>query len=138
MIDKLIEQLKRHEGFRSKPYKDTAGHTTIGYGHNLDANPLTKEQAEELLQDDLMTVIHEIDELMPWVADLDEVRQAVVYNMAFNLGTRGLLEWPNTLRFIKSGKFAAAATLMRSSLWRRQVGQRAIELANQLETGMWA
>jgi hypothetical protein len=28
-------QLIRHEGFRSKPYRDTVGKLTIGYGTNL-------------------------------------------------------------------------------------------------------
>ena len=40
MNDKLIEQLKRHEGFKPNVYKCTKGHNTIGYGYNLDANPL--------------------------------------------------------------------------------------------------
>lgn len=32
-----LEQLKRDEGFRAEPYKDTTGNTTVGYGRNLDA-----------------------------------------------------------------------------------------------------
>jgi GH24 family phage-related lysozyme (muramidase) len=31
----LREQLKREEGLRLKPYKDTLGHWTIGYGHKM-------------------------------------------------------------------------------------------------------
>ena len=34
--ERLKNDIKRHEGFRSKPYKDTVGKTTIGYGRNLD------------------------------------------------------------------------------------------------------
>lgn len=35
----LIEDLKRHEGFRARPYLCSAGRVTIGYGHNLEAHP---------------------------------------------------------------------------------------------------
>lgn len=37
--DKLIAQLKRHEGFYAKPYLCTANACTIGYGTNLEAHP---------------------------------------------------------------------------------------------------
>ena len=40
MANLVIEQLKRHEGFRKHVYKCTAGHDTVGFGYNLDANPL--------------------------------------------------------------------------------------------------
>lgn len=35
----LLETLKRQEGFRSRPYPCPTGHVTIGYGHNLEADP---------------------------------------------------------------------------------------------------
>lgn len=35
----LISQLKRHEGFRAKPYLCSAHACTIGYGTNLQAHP---------------------------------------------------------------------------------------------------
>jgi len=35
----LISQLKRHEGFRAKPYLCSARACTIGYGTNLQAHP---------------------------------------------------------------------------------------------------
>ena len=44
MSDKLIERVKKHEGFETKPYKDTVGKLTIGYGRNLEDNPLSVEQ----------------------------------------------------------------------------------------------
>lgn len=37
--ENLINQLKRHEGFYSKPYLCTAKACTIGYGTNLEAHP---------------------------------------------------------------------------------------------------
>lgn len=47
----LLKDLKRHEGFRARPYLCTAGQVTIGYGHNLEAHPdsilLFPEMGEE-------------------------------------------------------------------------------------------
>lgn len=35
---RLITHLKKHEGVREKPYKDSEGIWTWGVGHNLQAN----------------------------------------------------------------------------------------------------
>ncbi len=49
----LLSQLKTDEGFELKPYKDTQGKLTIGYGHNLTDNGISLSIAEQLLQDDI-------------------------------------------------------------------------------------
>ena len=50
VTDNLIEHIKKHEGFKSKPYKDTKGKWTVGYGRNLDDNPLTPDECVALFQ----------------------------------------------------------------------------------------
>lgn len=40
----IVKELKVEEGFRSKPYKDTVGELTIGYGRNLHGLPLTEKE----------------------------------------------------------------------------------------------
>ena len=40
----LTELLKKHEGIRSKPYKDTVGKITIGVGRNLDDVGLSNDE----------------------------------------------------------------------------------------------
>ncbi len=44
----LIDLIKRHEGLSLKPYMDSRGFLTIGYGRNLDANGISKSEAEYL------------------------------------------------------------------------------------------
>lgn len=39
LSQKLLNDLKRQEGFRATPYRCPTGHVTIGYGHNLEADP---------------------------------------------------------------------------------------------------
>ena len=54
---KGAETLKQLEGFRDKPYKDKAGHLTIGYGHKVKKGEvfsfISKEAAEKLMFDDV-------------------------------------------------------------------------------------
>ena len=48
-MNKLIEQLKIHEGMKLKPYLCTSKKLTIGIGRNLDDVGISKEEAEMLL-----------------------------------------------------------------------------------------
>ena len=48
----LIEQLKRHEGFRSDYYQCSADKKTIGYGRNVDNNPFSSEELKMLGRDE--------------------------------------------------------------------------------------
>lgn len=137
-------ELRRDEGVRYSPYVDTTGHKTAGCGHNLDVSPLpsgwkfplTDAQVDQLLAEDIQATCGALDRFLPWWRNLDEVRQRVVCNMAFNLGIGTLLTFRNTLTDMKQGFYVAAATGMRASLWARQVGQRAQRLADAMASGV--
>lgn len=149
---KLFEQLMRDEGTERNAqgshiaYRCAAQKLTIGYGHNLDANPvpgigedstLTEDQARMLLHKDLAKVEREVETALPWVRDLDAARHAVLVNMAFNMGIRGLLSFNRTLESVKRGEYRDAARRMVASKWVRQVKGRATRLIRQMETGQW-
>lgn len=127
----------RHEGLRLKPYVDTTGHLTIGYGRNLDAIGITTDEAAYLLNSDIDRAVKGLLAHLPWVLDLDTVRQSVLVNMAFNLGLQGLLTFQSTLKAIQQGRYSAASDAMIDSTWAHQVGARAVELAAQMKTGQW-
>jgi len=134
-MNTAIEQLKIDEGFRGRPYKCTAGKTTIGYGRNLDDNPLTKEEAEYLLKNDLQKVAKEATKL-GWYADLKPERRSVIIQMIFNLGLPRFLKFKKTIQAIKDKDYNTAAIEMLDSKWARQVGQRANRLAEQMRCGI--
>lgn len=156
---KLIEQLMRHEGRsvgtdgRHYAYRCPAGILTIGYGHNLEANSvpginpargLSEGQAQRLLVVDLMQVQKELFKEWPALDLISQERQAVLLNMAFNLGVQGLLKFKRMFAAIDSDNYKAARREMESSRWFRQVGDgpgghfdRAEELALQMETSEW-
>lgn len=151
-LEKLTGQLIRHEGTRrdSKgwhiPYRCKAGALTIGYGHNLDANPiggmsaasrLHEDEAKLLLSEDIRKQERLLLRALPFVRDMEPVRYAVMVNMCFNLGIGKLLTFRNTLSDIENGQFTSAARRMLHSRWASQVGARAVELSRQMETGAW-
>lgn len=133
----LVQMLKRHEGCRLYPYKDSVGVLTIGYGRNLDHRGITQEEAEILLKNDIIAHSTGILKHLPWIRGLDQVRQDVLYDMAFNLGVQGLLKFKTTLGFIYNGEYDKAADAMLTTKWARQVKGRATELAQMMRTGQY-
>ncbi|AZZ98765.1 glycoside hydrolase family protein [Pseudoalteromonas sp. R3] len=136
MTMNAIEQLKKHEGFRDKPYFCTEGHLTIGYGLNLDAG-VTEEEAEVILSMRVEGIRKRLANAIPWYANLAAPRQGVLVNMAYNLGVAGLMGFAKTLTHIRSGDYNTASHEMLDSRWARQVPTRAAELALQMQTGEW-
>lgn len=153
---KLLDSLLKHEGFRASPYKCPAGRWTVGCGHNLEANPLTGWQWKRLLDHGHLAVSlsqagaeilvnEEADKLERELAReldfwpvLNDARQNVLCEMAFNLGLPGLLAFKQTLFAIRSGQYDIAADRMLQSRWATQVGKRAQTLAQQMRTGVFA
>jgi lysozyme len=131
----MIRQLRLHEGERLKPYRCTAGKLTIGVGRNLEDRGISAAESAYLLGNDIDHHWRELVKALPWVESLDEVRQRVLLDMAFNLGIAGLLGFKNTLATIKAGDFQKGAAMMLDSRWAKQVGQRADRLAVMMATG---
>lgn len=126
---RLKAQLVRHEGLRLKPYRDTVGKLTIGVGRNLDDVGITEDEAGQLLDNDVTRAYHELVRAVPSFGSLDEDRQHVLLDMAFNLGVPRLLEFKKMLAAVESRDFDQAAAEMLDSRWARQVGRRAETLA---------
>ena len=133
----LIEQLKRHEGFRSKPYHCTAGKLTIGYGRNLDDVGISRSEAEKLLKNDIQECIVQLHARFPAVEKLDTIRFDCLINMCFNLGIHRLSKFKKMWEAIEEGKYQRASEEMLDSKWANQVGVRAQELAYQMLTGKY-
>lgn len=132
----IYDQLRRDEGVRLKPYRCTAGKLTVGVGRNLDDVGITETEAEYLLQGDVCKVLAEL-KTAGYEGDLTDPRFAALANMAFNLGTQGLLKFQATLAAYRARDWPAMAERMLASLWARQVGPRAVRLAKQVTTGEW-
>jgi lysozyme len=132
----IIAILKRDEGVRLFPYLDTAAPPkwTIGCGRNLSDNGISHDEVEYLLGNDVFRTEIEAKSF-PWYDALDEVRQAVVLSMIFNLGLTKFKGFYNTIRAIERHDYETAAALMLQSKWAKQVGARATRLSEMMRTG---
>ena len=133
----LIEQLKRHEGLKLKPYKCTADKLTIGVGRNLEDVGISEEEAEMLLQNDIQRATVQIQREFPWTTQLDEVRFAALINFTFNVGIGTVGKFVNAMALLRDGNYDMAADEFLNSRWAKQVGQRAIDVTDQIRTGEW-
>lgn len=135
----LLADLRKDEGLRLKPYRDSVGVLTVGYGHtkNVSSEPITLEQAEQMLQADAKQAIEDAKAVVKGFNSLCAPRKTVVANMVFNLGIEGLSKFKNTLHSISIGDYCAAALHMLDSKWAAQTGQRARYLANRMSTGKY-
>lgn len=139
-VTNLEEQLRLDEGEKLTAYQDHLGFWTIGIGRLIDARKgggITKEESSYLLNNDIRRKTAEVKAAIPWFGKLDEVRQGVLLNMAFQMGTEGLLKFKNTLRMVEAAQYDAAASGMLESLWARQTPERAKRLSEQMRTGVW-
>ena len=132
---RLIEQLRLHEGVEHKPYVDTVGKTTIGVGRNLDDVGLTDDEIDYLLDNDIHTVMSELDIWWDGWRELDEVRQRVLADMMFTMGRPPLNKFENFHAALVDGNYEQASVEMLDSRWAEQVGQRAQRLAGMMATG---
>ncbi len=128
-MDKLTALIAKHEGLRLDPYKDSIGIWTVGYGHNCQDKPISKDIAERLLEDDVQDAIHDC-QTFNWFGGLDEVRVAVVVNMVFNLGLSRFSKFKKTIDYIALGEWTMASEEMLDSKWAKQTPERANQMAN--------
>lgn len=141
MIEQLTAQLRRDEGTRETAYQDHLGFWTIGVGRLIDSRKpgagLRPDEIDYLLRNDINDRVAALTKALPWFANLDEARRGVLINMAFQLGTAGLLGFKSTLALIAEGRYTKAAEQMLKSKWATQTPARTKRLAEQMKTGEW-
>ena len=136
-MNNLIEQLKIHEGMKLKPYKCTSGKLTIGIGRNLEDVGISEDEANMLLRHDIQEATRQLLHAFPWMGEFNDARISAMINFTFNVGIGTVKKFENTLSYMKSGDWDKAADEMMDSRWARQVGNRAIEVTDQIRTGKW-
>lgn len=141
MIDELVRQLRIDEGVRRQAYRDSLGLLTIGVGRLIDPTKpgcgLRDSEIDMLLANDVADRVDALTKALPWFTELDEARQGVLLNMAFQMGTAGLLAFTTTLGLVRAGRYDEAADAMLKSKWATQTPNRAARLAQQMRTGEW-
>lgn len=139
-LQRIIKRKKLYEGEvkragRHIVYRDTKDKATIGWGRNIDDKGITDEEAMNLLLNDIQDAKEDCLKLFKNYNELDEIRQEVLLDMAFNLGYTRLSKFEQTIKAVEAFDFNKASEEMLDSLWAKQVKGRALELSKVMRTG---
>ena len=138
MDQRLVESVKRHEGWREKAYQDTEGIWTVGYGRNLQELTISKELGTQWLVEDIAEAMGYARGFEEWTKLNTDARRNVFVEMIFNMGPSRVAGFKNMLRAIKEQDWVKASEEMLDSRWARQVGRRADRLAKLMKEGNYA
>lgn len=153
-------ELVGDEGYKSRKYLCTGGKSskggewTIGHGHNLTANGLTKaqrerlnwhqkdfdgltinrEQAMYLLEDDIWVSVHELEKIFPEFKRYSDEIQHLLINLNFQLGYSRFIGFEKMIKAVKKMDWKEAAIeLYDSDLYREDPSDRTYRRMKRFE-----
>ena len=140
-MDRLLESVKKHEGYRNKVYLDTLGKRTVGVGHLCveDFWEDDKEYEEKFLMDilkkDLQEAINGARELMEErdCLEIDDKAEELLIEMVFQLGKTGVSKFKNMWKALAEKNYIGASYEMLDSRWAKQTPNRAKDMAQVMK-----
>jgi lysozyme len=140
-MERLLQSVKDHEGYRNKVYLDTLGKRTVGVGHLCveDFWEDDKEYEENflmtILEKDLETAIKGSKELMEEheCSDIDDLAKEIIVEMIFQLGKTGVSKFRNMWKALSELNYVGASFEMLDSRWAKQTPNRANGMANLMK-----
>lgn len=144
LLKLTANKLKLDEGFSSIIYYCTEDKKTIGYGRNLDDNPLTydelkyldylykdinfleinRAQALYLLEKEIIEMNDKLSTALDFYDNQSNNVKYVLLNVAFNCGKTGLLKFVKTLKYIKDSEYKKASVEILDSEAARKLKSR--------------
>ena len=138
-MDRLLESVKKHEGYRNKVYLDTLGKRTVGVGHLCvedfweDDKEYDEEFLMNILKDDLKNAIEGAERLLKDCRILDSLAKEIIVEMVFQLGETGVSKFKNMLKALEEGPdYQTAAIEMLDSRWAKQTPNRAQNMSAEM------
>jgi len=153
--ESVYDMIRRHEGLRTRVYRDSRGNRTIGIGFNLENRGARREiesvgaNYEEILSGRARLNERQVEALFR--RDVEEARQTarsflgrrnydrlderakdIITDMAFNLGPSRLNRFRRLRRALIRRDYLRAADEMEDSRWYGQVGNRSRELVRRM------
>ena len=138
-MDRLLQSVKKHEGYRNKVYLDTLGKRTVGVGHLCvedfweDDKEYSEEMLMNILKDDLKNAIEGAERILKDCRILDSLAKEIIIEMVFQLGETGVSKFKNMLKALKEGPdYQTAAIEMLDSKWAKQTPNRAAAMSAEM------
>jgi len=139
-MDKLLESVKKHEGYRNKVYLDTLGKRTVGVGHLCvedfweDGKEYDEDFLMGILEKDLQSAIDQADDMCKGLTISDDAK-IIIIEMIFQLGGTGVSKFRKMWQALQQDPpdYAEASVQMLDSRWAKQTPNRAKEMAEHMK-----
>ena len=132
-MNKLIESIKKHEGYVGIVYKDSLGIDTIGYGFAIKDLELDEDICEIILERKLHNLIDRLLLKFGWFKYMPPEIKDIVTEMCYQLGVTGFSKFKKTIAYLQDKKWEEASVEMLDSLWARQTPNRAKEMSDRVK-----
>ena len=140
MYEELKEQIKEHEGFVPRTYKDSLGKRTIGFGHLCvepeqwdDDKEYTREELERVFDKDFDEALKNAESLIG-ERSINFIAKQVIIEMVFQLGIGGVGKFKKMWSALDSEDYGEASFQMMDSLWAKQTPNRAEKLSQKMRS----
>ena len=140
MYEELKEQIKEHEGFVPRTYKDSLGKRTIGFGHLCvepeqwdDDKEYTKEELERVFDNDFEEALKNAESLIG-ERSINFIAKQVIIEMVFQLGIGGVGKFKKMWSALDNEDYGEASFQMMDSLWAKQTPNRAEKLSQKMRS----
>ena len=140
MYEELKEEIKLHEGFVPRVYKDSLGKRTIGYGHLCvepeqwnDDKEYTKEELENVFEKDFNEALNNAEHLIS-DRSINDTAKEVIIEMVFQLGIGGVGKFKKMWSALDKEDYGEASFQMMDSLWAKQTPKRAEKLSHKMRS----
>ena len=138
--DKLIESVKKHEGYRDVVYRDTLNKRTVGFGHLCvedhweDGKKYDKKYLEDILKEDLQYAINQGEGMCKDLKISDDAKFLII-EMIYQLGSAGVQKFRNMWSALAEDppNYFEAHVQMLDSRWAKQTPGRAAEMAEKMQ-----
>ena len=141
MSEVLKKRIREHEGYRDRPYLDSLGKATIGFGHLIteeeefeEGKQYPKEQLLKLFDKDFAKAEMGADQLVGHIQELHIEAKNVITEMVFQLGTQGVRNFRNMISALETRDYQRASAEMLDSRWHAQTTNRCESLAKIMAT----
>jgi lysozyme len=140
MYEELKEQIKEHEGFVPRTYKDSLGKRTIGFGHLCvepeqwdDDKEYTREELERVFDNDFQEALKNAESLIG-ERSINFIAKQVIIEMVFQLGIGGVGKFKKMWLALDKEDYGEASFQMMDSLWAKQTPNSAEKLSQKMRS----
>ena len=129
----LIDDIKKHEGYRSKVYDDSLGIPTIGYGFAIKDLELDRDICDIILERKVKDLKDRVSNKFSWYKYMPQEIKDIVLEMCYQLGVYGFSCFKKTIAYLQDKQWEEASVEMLDSRWAEQTPHRARELSNRVK-----